>query len=447
MAKSSARRVIDFTNRRAAEAPAPDPVTGPARLEYHDARVQGLLLRVNRSTGTRTWYYRKRLPRGGRVQYTKIGPFPAIGVAAARDWCAWSSAVVARGGNPHHALREQARQREAAGITWAALYAEWVEQHAERQRRRPEAARWLWARCCTSTGAAADGTGAAMPAEVVAWVTMPVREVTVAMLRRWHQRVTDEAGSVIANRALHLVRTVGNYAPARTWLEHPEGANPAKTVKANREQSRERFLDADELRRLFVALKAEADTVGRDFILLLLFTGARRGSLAAMRWADVDFAEQVWRVPAESSKSGEPLLVPLVGSAVDVLRGLSRLAEPGAVYVFPARTAKSTTPYAQPPVKLWARVRKASGLTDVTMHDLRRTLASWQARQGTSLQVIGKSLGHRSTASTGVYARVDLAPVREAMAGAVTEMGWTDAKPDARPPVKSKAKGKGKGAT
>jgi integrase len=54
-------------------------------------------------------------------------------------------------------------------------------------------------------------------------------------------------------------------------------------------------------------------------------------------------------------------------------------------------------------------------LDDVWIHDLRRTLGSWQARSGASLTIIGKSLGHKSQQATAIYARLDLDPVRESM--------------------------------
>jgi integrase len=54
-----------------------------------------------------------------------------------------------------------------------------------------------------------------------------------------------------------------------------------------------------------------------------------------------------------------------------------------------------------------------AGLPDVRLHDLRRTLGSWQAIIGSSLPIIGKSLGHKSLTATQIYARLNLDPVRE----------------------------------
>jgi integrase len=51
----------------------------------------------------------------------------------------------------------------------------------------------------------------------------------------------------------------------------------------------------------------------------------------------------------------------------------------------------------------------------VTIHDLRRSLGSWLASEGHSLLLIGRALGHQSSASTQIYARLALAPLREAL--------------------------------
>ena len=61
-------------------------------------------------------------------------------------------------------------------------------------------------------------------------------------------------------------------------------------------------------------------------------------------------------------------------------------------------------------------------LEDIRIHDLRRTLGSWQARTGASMVIIGKSLGHKSQQATAVYARLDLDPIRESMERATSAM-------------------------
>ncbi|WP_374759018.1 hypothetical protein [Dyadobacter chenwenxiniae] len=59
---------------------------------------------------------------------------------------------------------------------------------------------------------------------------------------------------------------------------------------------------------------------------------------------------------------------------------------------------------------------------DIHLHDLRRTLGSYQAINGTSMQIIGQSLGHKSQQATQVYSRLTLDPVRRSVEEAVTMM-------------------------
>ena len=68
-----------------------------------------------------------------------------------------------------------------------------------------------------------------------------------------------------------------------------------------------------------------------------------------------------------------------------------------------------------PPNKRWAALLKRAEVNDLRLHDLRRSLGSWQAATGASLAIIGKTLNHKDTATTAIYARLDLDPVRDAM--------------------------------
>jgi integrase len=65
---------------------------------------------------------------------------------------------------------------------------------------------------------------------------------------------------------------------------------------------------------------------------------------------------------------------------------------------------------------------EAYTIADLRLHDLRRTLGSWQARTGASVAIIGKSLGHKSHQATRIYARLDADPVRDAMETATAAM-------------------------
>jgi integrase len=111
------------------------------------------------------------------------------------------------------------------------------------------------------------------------------------------------------------------------------------------------------------------------------------------------------------------MLVPLVGEVLEILTRRRLTASSG--FVFPSY---GKTGHLAEPRKGWDRIKKTAGLADVRLHDLRRTMGSYQTISGASTAVVGKTLGHKNPASTAVYARMTLDPVREAMEKAVQLM-------------------------
>jgi integrase len=74
------------------------------------------------------------------------------------------------------------------------------------------------------------------------------------------------------------------------------------------------------------------------------------------------------------------------------------------------------------PKRAWQRILARAGIENLRIHDIRRTLGSWQAMTGASIPIIGKSLGHKSSAATQIYARLQTDPVRNSIQIAVDKM-------------------------
>jgi integrase len=191
-----------------------------------------------------------------------------------------------------------------------------------------------------------------------------------------------------------------------------KGENPARGVKAYRETSRDRFLMPDELPRFFQALDSEPNLIMQTFFIVALFTGARRGNVCSMRWDQIDLANSQWRIP--DTKRGEPQVVPLLPAALDALLAIRNKAVDG--WVFPARNRRNhDCPHLTDPMPAWRRLLKRAGLKGLRIHDLRRTAGSYMAITGTSLQIIGRALGHTQVQTTAIYSRLTNQSVRSAM--------------------------------
>ena len=153
---------------------------------------------------------------------------------------------------------------------------------------------------------------------------------------------------------------------------------------------------------------AEPNETIRDYLLVSILTGARRSNVLSMCWKDVDLKQRIWKLC--ETKNDEPQTIPLVSLAVEIL---TCRKDNGSDFVFHSAASKSG--HLEEIKSGWKRVLKRAGITDLRLHDLRRTFGSWQALTGTSLHIIGKSLNHKSYAATQVYARLNIDPIRESV--------------------------------
>ena len=148
----------------------------------------------------------------------------------------------------------------------------------------------------------------------------------------------------------------------------------------------------------------------RDYIMLSLLTGARRSNVLAMAWAEINLDRATWTIPGSKAKAKDNITVPLTTAAIEVLQ--ARAEATGAQgWVFPGA---GKTGHLVEPKKGWQRLLQRAGIEDLRLHDLRRSLASFQIDAGVSLAVIGKGLGHYSQQTTAVYARLAQDPVADA---------------------------------
>jgi integrase len=226
-----------------------------------------------------------------------------------------------------------------------------------------------------------------------------------------------------ANRALACMSTMFNIA--ERWGLRPDGSNPCRHVEKYRQLRRERFLSADELSRLGDVL---AGYGGSPYyaaaIKLLVFTGARLGEILGLRWEWIDFERGEARLP--DSKSGRKT-VHLPPPAMEVLAALPRV-EGNPHVVVGAKPGAALVNLEKP----WHAIRKAAGLDDVRLHDLRHAFASIAAASGMGLPVIGKMLGHSQPQTTQRYAHLQSDPVKAAAAAVAGRIAAAMGSGDAR---------------
>jgi integrase len=238
-----------------------------------------------------------------------------------------------------------------------------------------------------------------------AFGSMRIDAITGRDVARWHGDRSETP--VNANRCLSLFRHMMRKAEA--WGYRTPGSNPCRDVEKYEETPRERYLSAAELGRLGKALKVvEAEDRFSAYSLaalrVLVFTGARKMEIATLEWDHVDEDRGVAR---RDTKTG-PRNIYLPPPALEIIKGLTKVE--GSPWVFPSARDPEKK-HIGDLEKAWRAVRKAAGLEDVHLHDLRHSFASVAVSAGDSLAIIGAVLGHVDTATTQRYAHLSTDPI------------------------------------
>ena len=106
-----------------------------------------------------------------------------------------------------------------------------------------------------------------------------VVDLRAADVERVHRRISLSA-LVRANRVASLLSRLLSLAQRWEWVER----NVAVGIERNREHGRQRYLSPAELERLLRVLADWPDRRTARIVLLLLFTGSRRGEVCSARW-------------------------------------------------------------------------------------------------------------------------------------------------------------------
>ncbi len=369
---------------------------GAARVEVADGATGGLYLVVQPS-GLKSWAYRYRSPVDGRPRKLTIGPYPAFGLADAREEAAKAARSVKRGVDPADARRADRAKAADTSDMVDRLLNDFIARHVE-AKLRP-----------SSAGEAKRLIGTIVrPAWGARKVQSLTRRDVVALL----DEIVDRGAPVTANRVLALVRKFGNWCVERSVLD----VSPASGVKAPSEEvSRDRVLTDDEIRWLWTA----TEPVGpfNSIVRLLLLTGQRRSEVGGLTDSELDLGDTpIWSIPAGRTKNGRAHTVPLSPPALEVLCAVPRIEGSGLLFTTGGRVPFSGWSKGKAALdRRMLEVATAEAIErgidpgtirvpDWRLHDLRRTAASGMARLGHPIHVIEAILNHKSGVLSGVAA-------------------------------------------
>jgi hypothetical protein len=195
------------------------------REYFYDIKTPGLAFCVT-SAGSKSFYFYRRI--AGRPSRVRLGGFPELSVEQARDLTAETQYKVAQGGDP---VKDK---RLAKGeMTLKDLFQYYLEAHA-----KPHKKTW-------------EEDVREYKLYLPKLHNRKLSQITQHDIQTLHASLGRKNGIYCANRVLALLSKMFNVASQGGYI----GPNPAHGIKRFRERSRDRYMNADELRKFFEALQ------------------------------------------------------------------------------------------------------------------------------------------------------------------------------------------------
>ena len=213
---------------------------------------------------------------------------------------------------------------------------------------------------------------------------------------------------------LHIfrhLRSVFNYASNKYWLiEHNPASAPKLAPKV--EKNEQKALEEDEVLKYLDAADRDGGMT-RALIYFMVFTGCRRGEVAAMKWDNIDFERNEIHIRLNAKKvAGGPLMIGKT-KTIQSVRTI-RMPEPlkavllehkkwdilGHEYVF-FSSVNDGMPIAPDSITgLVANFAKKHDFGKCSPHVFRRTFSTIALRSGASPVGVNVMLGHSPNSRT-----------------------------------------------
>ena len=354
---------LKLTNTSIQKLTAPDP--SGKQVLYWDTDLRGFGVLCSGKTNTKSYVVQYDVRDGPKARRMTIGPTNVLSVDDARQQAAELIATMLKGIDPKTKAKADQEADAANKLTLREALDNYL---AARKTLRSKTAHDY--RCC-------------LERYLSDWLDKPLKGITPDRVEERHREIQQAVanrgrtslakGHSAANATMRVLRLFWNHTAERN---SSLPANP--TTRLRRAwypvDRRETVIRRSVLPTFFAALMDETvvpNPVQRDYIRFVLFTGLRRQEAASLRWEDVDFEEQIIRLPAKRTKSGRRLDLPMSDYVHDLLQSRRSIGLDGP-FVFPANSKSDDI--AEPRHALDA-IKEDKGI-GATVHDLRRTFVT-----------------------------------------------------------------------
>lgn len=264
---------------------------------------------------------------------------------------------------------------------------------------------------------------------------LAVEKVTSRDILQIIRRVSISGRPSIANDTLNYCKQLFNHAIKLDLINNNPATPFTEKDAGGTEKSRTRVLTINEISTVFAVFKTHENIITRENYIaftLLLVLGVRKGELIAAQWREFDFETLLWELPAERTKTGSKITIPIPELVVPLFKELKIRAN-GSEYIFPSRRLSKRRKYISDDTlnhalaKLFGlkvdskkqpypNILGQNKIQHFVVHDLRRTFRSLLAEVGVQPHIAERCLNHKIKGVEGIYDRYDyLEERREAL--------------------------------
>lgn len=363
----------------------------------------GLVLNVT-PFGGKYWYLQYKHPLTGKAQMYKLGNYPAVSLAEARNKTQVCHALLANHIDPKSHYDEQRQQHiEIEQDTFKLLFDEWlsIKKYAPKTQLKLQG----------------------YQREIIAIIgDKPVSQITVPDLMCVLKPIEQAGQYAKLEKMRSMIRQTLSYAIAvGKATQNPaiylQGAFSSGSVRHN-----PAILDENRLADLVQAIYSyHGHFATKKALMFALLTFARPGEVRHLTWEQIDFGEKLWRyTPSKTQKSTKiQMVTPLSEQSMQILHELKAYKQ--AELVFPSAVS-GHRPLSENTLNQALR-RMDFASSEQTSHGFRaiaRTLL--EEKLGYDYRMIEMQLGHQVRDANGrAYNRVQWLDKRREMMQA-----WAD---------------------
>lgn len=296
----------------------------PRERPYKLSDGGGLYLLVN-PAGSRYWRYKYRF--AGKEKTLALGVYPEVSLKEAREGHEAARKLLRNDVDPGEKRKiEKLTRHLSAAESFEAVGREWFN------RIMPD-----------KSESYRDRTGRILEKDLYPFLgNRPIKDISAPELLATLRRIEGRGANDIAHRAKQTAGQVFRYAVATGRAERDPSNDLRGALKPRRKKKHHAAItEPSEVGHLLVAMDGFQGTpVVKTALLLSPLLFQRPGEIRAMEWAEINWEESRWQIPAEKMKMAQPHIVPLSRQALLLLEGLHPLTGRGR-YVFPSARGAS----------------------------------------------------------------------------------------------------------